>query len=114
MADAQPTQTSDDYGRDSYSYLGGMRFRVGRIRTIRPTDGETNGGFQRRINQLAGELIARHGALTIDTDFEIAAGGYTQCLVSYTHAPVAEPEPAEDERPAGGRVVPIRGGRRTG
>lgn len=105
------TQTSNDYGVDRYSYVGGVRCLVGRTRTIRPIAGETNGSFQARIDDLAGELLSRHGVTNLDTVFELAAGGITQCVVTYGFPPKPEPFPATDDRPAGGRVVPIRGGR---
>jgi hypothetical protein len=105
------TQTSNDFGVDRYSYVGGVRCLVGRTRTIRPMPGETNGGFQARIDTLAAELLARHGVTSLDTAFELAAGGITQCVLTYGCPPRPEPSPADDPRPAGGRVVPMRGGR---
>jgi hypothetical protein len=105
------TQTSNDYGVDRYSYVNGVRCLVGRTRTIRPIAGETNGAFQARIDDLAGELLSRHGVTSLDTSFELAAGGITQCVVTYGCPPKPEPTPAADDRPAGGRVVPMRGSR---
>ncbi len=104
--------TPEDYGIDRYAYVEGVRCRIGTLRTIRPAEGETNGGFQARIDQLARELFQRHGALSVATDFERSAGGITQCVVDIAYAPKPEPEIAPDNRPAGGRVVPFRGGQR--
>lgn len=106
-----PTSTPEDFGVDRYCYIDGVRFKVGMVATIRPFTGETNGDFQRRIDVLAQTLLKSYGATTINTDFEKAAGGFTQCIIDVTYPPRAAAEIADDNRPAGGRVVLIRGGR---
>lgn len=103
--------TPEDFGIDRYSYVNGVRCRVGVLRTIRPADGETNEEFQARIDALAKELFARHGATDVGTDFELAAGGIVQCVLNVSYLPRPEPQIAPDPRPAGGRVIAMRGAR---
>lgn len=104
--DATPAPASiDDYGVDRYCYVDGVRCLTGRTRTIRPMRGESNGAFEARIDGIAAELLSRHGVTSLDTAFERAAGGITQCVVTYGHPPKPEPRIADDPRPAGGRAA---------
>lgn len=105
------TPQPEDFSTDRYAYIDGLRFKVGFVCTIRPFEGETNGAFERRIDDLVRALIAKYGATATSMELQRAAGGITQCLLDVTYPPRAAVEIADDQRPAGGRVIQLRGGR---
>lgn len=109
--ETEPTPQPDDYRTDRYVYIDGLRYKVGMVCTIRPKDGETNGQFERRMDQLAQVLRDRFGATAMSFELKRAAGGITECLFDVTYPPRAAVEIVDDNTPAGGKVIPIRGGR---
>lgn len=106
------TPKPDDFRTDRYAYIDGLRYKTGMVCTIRPKDGETNGAFERRMDALARALRESYGATAMNLELQRAAGGITQCVFDVTYPPRAAVEIADDDTPAGGRVIPLRGGQR--
>ena len=99
-----------DYGRDFYIWRDGQRLRTRMIRTIEPSEAETNAAFERRIDALAAALQRREGTLGVEYAFERRNGIIVLCTidVSQEPCPVAV---IEDDRLAGGRPDGPRGRR---
>lgn len=105
------TPTPEDFSTDRYVYIDGLRYKTGFACTIRPKDGETNGQFERRMDQIAQTLRTSYGATALTIELQRAAGGITQALLDVTYPPRAATEIADDDRPAGGKVIHMRGQR---
>jgi hypothetical protein len=104
--------TPNDYGRDRYSYIGGVRYKVGMLRTIQPKSGETNSQFERRMEGMERELREQHGCTSVSIDFELRGGAIVQAIVDATYPPTPAPIADDDDTVAGGRVTTApRGGR---
>lgn len=93
---------SHDFGQDRYRYIGGVRHRVGLVRTLLPLARETNSQFETRIEVLVRQLEAMAKVRSVAVDFEIRDGAIVQAVLDVEHDPYVE-FIAEDAHPAGGR-----------
>jgi len=100
--------TRDEYGRDRFTYIGGIRHRVRLVRTLQPTDGETNGDFQQRMEAIAAQLDQLAKVRSVETEYEWRKGALVECTFIVEHEPYPEFIKI-DGRPAGGRGATPRG-----
>lgn len=103
--------TIEDFGSDGYTYVRGdvQRYQTRRVRTIMPTDSETNELFEQRMHGLALQLLSRPEIFSVSSDIDKVNGSNVKCTMIVVEAPRVAPI-APDTRPAGGRFS-ARGGR---
>jgi hypothetical protein len=107
------TPINRDYGRDCFIRKDGQRLRVRMVRTLEPSEAESNADFERRMDLLAEQLEQMDGFQGIAYEFERRDGAIVLCTLDVQH----EPRPVavvEDPRPAGGRSGNPRGQRGRG
>ncbi len=98
--------TIEDFGSDGYTYVRGddTRYQTKRVRTVRPTDAESNALFEQRMHGLALQLLRRPEIFSVSTDVDKVDGSDVLCTITIVEAPRPAPI-APDTRPAGGRLV---------
>ena len=101
----------DEFGRDRFIRIKGVRHRTRLVRTLQPKDGDTNASFQERMEAIAGQLEGMSRVRSVETDYEWRNGALVECMFIVEHEPYPE-FIKDDPRPAGGRNGTARGGSR--
>lgn len=102
--------TDNEYGRDRFLRIGGVRHRTRLVRTVQPKDGETNEEFERRCEAIAAQLDGLAKVRSVETEYEWRRGAIVECTFIVEHEPYPE-FVKNDRRPAGGRSGTPRGQR---
>ena len=103
---------TDTYGSERYTWVAGVRYRIGFSRTLIPVGHETSRQFEERMDILARRLEALPDVKTFEMEIRLKRGVAVEATVRVT---LAEPEPApiaDDDRPTGRALA--RGSRGSG
>lgn len=98
------------YGHDHFILIDGVRHRTRLVRSLLPALGETNGAFERRMDELAQQARQLAKVVNVSYSLERRNGSIVSCELCIDHEPYPE-FIKDDDTPAGGRPGTPRGKR---
>ena len=104
--------STETYGSERYTWINGLRYRIGFSRTLIPVGHETHRQFEERMNIMAGRLQSLSDVKSFELEIRLKKGVAVEAIV---HVTLAEPElaPIADDDRLTGRAE-ARGNRGSG